>query len=207
MASESLWFEESCEAWAAALAEYASCIERQGSDLLAKRDPWYRHELPRRLAERAQPYIRRDELAWVVEWKMARGVWRARNLHLARSNEPQSVESASRAAFDAGPNIRAALKLLGALSGVGPATASAVLAAGRPELYPFFDDVVAAQIPGQSVGEFTVKAYLSYAAALRERAERLAAACPEGSWTAQRVGLALWASAGGKAMLESSTPA
>lgn len=193
-----LWAAEDCAAWAEALAGYPACIRRQPSELLHKRDPWYREELPGRIAARPEPFVTRDELVWVVEWKMARGAWRARNLHLARANAPEEVEAASRAAFAAAPDERSPLKLLGALKGVGPATASAVLAAYRPDLYPFFDDVVAAQVPGLS-GDFTLAAYLPYAVALRERAARLSAECPGQSWTAQGVGMALWAASGGKA--------
>jgi hypothetical protein len=151
------------------------------------------------IGERPQPFLTRDELVRVVEWKMARGIWRARNLHLARSNSPEEVQSASRAAFAAIPDERAPLKLLGELKGVGPATASAALAAYRPERYPFFDDLVAAQVPGLSGIEFTLKNYLAYADALRARAAKLTAACPAAGWTAQAVGMALWAASGGKA--------
>jgi hypothetical protein len=130
---------------------------------------------------------------------MARGIWRARNLQLVRSNSPEEVQSASRAAFAAIPDERTPLKILGELKGVGPATASAVLAAYRPERYPFFDELVAEQIPGLSKLEFTLKDYLVYAAALRARAADLTAACPAAGWTAQEVGMALWAASGGKA--------
>jgi hypothetical protein len=193
-----LWTSGACDTWSAALAGYENCVASQPSALLQQRDPWYRLELPRLISERPVPFLMREELVWVVEWKMARGVWRARNLHLARSNGSQEVAAASRAAFAAVPDERSPLKLLGGLKGVGPATASAVLAAYRPELYPFFDDVVAAQVPGLVAGEFTLKAYLAYAAALRARAAELGAACPDGGWTPQAIGLALWAAAGGK---------
>ena len=193
-----LWSSSDCGAWAEALCSYPLAVAAQPSELLHRRDPWYRQELPGQIASRPEPFITREELVWVVEWKMARGVWRARNLHLARSNSPEAVESASRAAFAAMPDQRSPLRLLGALKGVGPATASAVLAALGPDRYPFFDDVVAAQVPGLVVGEFTMKAYLAYADVLRTRAGELVAMCPEPEWTAQRVGLALWAHAGGK---------
>jgi hypothetical protein len=193
-----LWPTTSCAAWAAALASYDACVASHPSDLLRKRDPWYRNELPRLIASRPEPHVTREELVWVVEWKMARGVWRARNLHLARSNAPQAVVAASRAAFAAAPEERLPLKLLGELKGVGPATASAVLAAYQPARYPFFDDVVAAQVPGLAPVEFTLKAYLAYAAALRERAANLSVACPDGGWTPHAVGMAIWAAAGGK---------
>ncbi len=193
-----LWTSSNCSDWSAALAGYADCVARQPSDLLQKRDLWYRETLPGLIEGRAEPYLTRDELLWIVEWKMARGVWRARNLHLARSNGPEEVEAASRASFAALADDRAVLKPLSALKGVGPATTSAALAACRPDRFPFFDDVIAEQIPGLVPGEFTVKAYLAYAAALRDRAAKLAVACPEPSWNAQKVGLALWSAAGGK---------
>jgi hypothetical protein len=193
-----LWASDRCSDWINALADYEVQLPRQGSELLLKRDPWYRHELPRLLASRPRPFLSRQELVWIVEWKMARGVWRARNLHLARGNSEAEVEQASRAAFVAVPDDRAPLRQLSTLKGIGPATASAALAAYRPDRYPFFDDVVAAQIPGQVAAEFTLKSYLTYADALRSRADALTAACGS-PWTAQAVGLALWAGAGGKA--------
>lgn len=212
-----LWDSDDCQLWNEELAGYETCIRRQDSELLLKRDRWYRGDLPGLIAARPEPYVTRDELVWVVEWKMARGVWRARNLHLARSNQPDEVREVSRTAFAAVKSaeasrgvdrcaptkpagaIEAPLELLGRLKGVGPATASAVLAAYRPDSFPFFDDLVAEQMPGLSPGEFTLKAYLAYAAALRARAAELVGSCSDRAWTAQDVGMALWASAGGKA--------
>ena len=193
-----LWTSASCSDWRQALVRYPEVVAAHASDLLQRRDPWYRAELPRLIAARDEPFVTREELVGVVEWKMARGVWRARNLHLARANTPDEVVAASRRAFAAIPDHRAPLKLLGQLKGVGPATASAVLAAYRPDLYPFFDDVVAAQLPDMAAGDFTLKAYLAYATALRARAADLHAACPDDGWTAHAVGMALWAAAGGK---------
>ena len=193
-----LWTRTSCTDWAAALDSYEASLAAQPSDLLRRRDPWYRLELPGLLAARPEPFITHEELVWVVEWKMARGDWRARNLHLVRSNAATEVETASRAAFASIPDEQAPLKLLSMLKGVGPATASAVLAAHRPTLYPFFDDVVAAQMPDLTPGDFTLKAYRAYAVALRARAAELALTCPNGGWTADAVGMALWAAAGGK---------
>lgn len=68
-----------------------------------------------------------------------------------------------------------------------------MLAAYRPDLYPFLDDVVGASIAELGQPKFTATYYLRYADALHKRASRLG-----GDWTAQAVGLALWSAAGGK---------
>ena len=90
------------------------------------------------------------------------------------------------------------MTLLCKLAGVGPATASALLATLHPESYPFFDEVVAAQIPELGPVEFTPKYYQQYAAALRQRCATLNAADAQPTWTPHAVDLALWAAVGGK---------
>jgi hypothetical protein len=77
---------------------------------------------------------------------------------------------------------------------VGPATASGVVSAAAPELYPFFDELVAAQIPGLGKIAWTHGYYARYATALRQRAESLGT-----DWTPGMLERALWAHVGGKA--------
>ena len=204
MSDRRLWNEASCRAWEAARARYPLMLEESGGRRLVELDRWCHEALPRLLAGRAPAYLSRDELIRVVEWKMHRGVYRARNLALARANEPAEVEAASREALVAVPHPTAPVARLARLKGVGPATASAVLAAARPDVYPFFDDVVAAQIPDLGPVDFTLRAYARYAERLRERAALLAVGCPDGGWTPHAVGCALWAAAGGKASKESA---
>jgi len=67
------------------------------------------------------------------------------------------------------------------------------LGAAVPELYPFFDELVGAQVPGLGDVAFTPAYYARYADALRERARRLGA-----PWTPVLVERALWAHVGGK---------
>ena len=180
--------------WQEALARYPEVIARQEVAKLPERDRWYREELPGLIATREPRYLTRDELLRVIEWKMARGVWRARNLALARTNSPETVEEISRSALARVPDPQAPIAALSKLAGVGPATASAVLAAAAPEVYPFFDDLVAAQIPGFGAVDFTPRVYARYSDALRERARELGDA-----WTPALVERALWAASGGKA--------
>jgi hypothetical protein len=177
-----------------ALERYESVVAAQGVAKLPERDRWYHEELPRAIAARSTPHITLDELARVTEWKMSRGEWRARNLVLVRGNEPEAVVETSTDALSRIPHPTKPISTLAKLAGVGPATASAVVAAAAPDIYPFFDELVAAQLPELGKVAWTLGYYSRYADALRERAKKLG-----GDWTPARLERALWATAGGKA--------
>jgi hypothetical protein len=194
-----LWGCPDSNRWSAALERYSEVVSSQSVPRLAERDQWYRSELPRALASRVPARATLEELIQVTEWKMARGVWRQRNLILVRSNQSAAVEDSSRDAFALVPDTTKPIAILSALAGVGPATASALLAAFAPEVYPFFDDLVASQIPTLGKVDFTPRFYARYADAIRQRATKLG-----GAWTATAVERALWANAGGKAGIRSN---
>ncbi len=191
-----LWTIIDVRPWTAALRAYPSVVAAQQIAELGDLDRWYTDELPTLLAERDEPYIDREELTRIVKWKMMRGEWHQRNLLLVRSNRDADIRAASQEAFALAPEPRAPLTRLAKLDGVGPATASAVLGACRGDLYPFLDELVGAAIAELGEPKFTAPYYVRYAEALRNRAADLG-----GDWTAQRVGLALWAASGGKAAL------
>ena len=177
-----------------ALRSYEDVIGRQGVARLPELDHWYRIELPALIAAREPPSLDHATLVRLTEWKMARGVWRAPNLVLVRSNEPALVATTSAAAFAAIPHATTPVATLANLKGVGPATASAAVAAVAPELYPFFDELVAAQLPGLGPVAWTLGYYARYADALREASRELG-----GQWTPTLLERALWAHVGGKA--------
>jgi hypothetical protein len=189
-----LWLSTSPNAWHAALERYEDVVGAQGVARLPELDRWIREELPASLADRDVPYATLTELVRLTEWKMARGVWRAPNLVLVRGNTPQAVESTSRTAFAAMPHPTAPISTLSTLAGVGPATASALASAAAPTTYPFFDELVAAQVPDLGKVAWTLGYYRRYAGALRARAASLPA-----GWTPVMVERALWAAVGGKA--------
>ena len=193
-----LWKNNQCAIWHAALERYPAIIAAQRVNGLAELDAWYRDELPALIAARSPAHITRAELERVTVWKMKRGVWREHNRLLVQSNAPARVQKTSRAAFAAIPDPRKPVDLLSQLAGVGPATASGVLACIAPVLYPFFDELVAMQIPGLGKVAFTATYYQRYAAQLRERAARLQKACAHFEWTAHAIGQALWSASGGK---------
>ena len=177
----SLWLDSSLTKWREALDSYSAVIAAQGVTRLAELDAWYRDELPLAIERRHPRHATLAELVKLTEWKMARGVWRAPNLVLVKGNEPEAVKKTTTAA-------------LAKLDGVGPATASALAAAGEPNVYPFFDELVAGEVPGLGAVKWTLAYYAKYAEAIRERARRLGA-----EWTPVMVERAVWASVGGKA--------
>lgn len=189
-----LWSSHSAKEWRAALDRYDAVIARQDIPRLVPLDRWYREELPDAIAARRSPHVTHVELVKLTEWKMTRGVWRARNLVLVRGNDADEVKEASTAALAEVPHPTKPIARLAKLAGVGPATASAAAAAAAPDTYPFFDELVGAQVPGLGPVSFTLGYYARYAEALRQRAARLG-----DDWTPAMVERALWANAGGKA--------
>jgi hypothetical protein len=194
IAGMTLWTATTETRWRDALDGYDRVVAAQGVARLPELDQWYRHELPGLVAARASPHVTLPELVRMTEWKMARGVWRAPNLVLVRSNPAAEVVSTSTAALAAVPHPTAPIAALAKLKGVGPATASSTASAFAPEVYPFFDELVAAQVPGLGPVAWTLPYYARYADALRARSAALG-----DEWTPAMVEQALWAHVGGKA--------
>ena len=189
----SLWTSSSVQQWREALGRYEDVIDAQGVARLPDLDRWYRTELPDLVRARREAHATLPELVRLTEWKMARGVWRAPNLVLVRGNAPDVVVSTSAAALAAMPHATAPISMLAKLDGVGPATASALAAAVAPDSYPFFDELVAAQVPPLGKVAWTLGYYARYAEAIRARAATLGTA-----WNPVMVERALWAHVGGK---------
>ncbi len=189
-----LWTADTPSRWTDALSRYDDVIAAQGVTSLAAHDAWYQHELPSAITARATPLVTHAELVRMTEWKMARGEWRARNLVLVRGNAEREVERVTTDALALAPHPTRPIAMVATLAGVGPATASAVLAAYMPSHYPFFDELVAAQVPPLGPVRWTLGYYARYAEALRERALALG-----GAWTPAMIERALWAYVGGKA--------
>ncbi len=189
-----LWEADDVSVWYDSLYRYDAVIAAQNVKQLVDLDQWYQRELPVMVASRAAPSVSHAELVRVTEWKMARGVWRAPNLVLVKGNAPDDVLSVSAAALAEAPHPTKPIAGLTTLAGVGPATASAVAAAYDATRYPFFDELVAAQVPQLGKVAWTMGYYARYAVALRARAARLGE-----QWSAAMVERALWANVGGKA--------
>jgi hypothetical protein len=68
------------------------------------------------------------------------GTFRPKLLALVQSNSANVVHDATKEAFEVLPNATSALKVLVALKGIGPATASLLLSVAAPATVPFFSD-------------------------------------------------------------------
>jgi hypothetical protein len=188
-----LWPATSDTRWRDALRSYPAVVARQGVTKLPDLDRWYREELPDAIARRRPRHATHAELVRLTEWKMARGVWRAPNLVLVKGNDAGDVKETTAAALASAPHPTGPIATLAKLDGVGPATASALAAAAEPTMYPFFDELVAAQVPELGAVKWTLGYYARYAEALRARARALG-----NDWTPVMVERAVWASLGGK---------
>ncbi len=187
----SLWASDSDRRWQEALDGYDDAIAAVPSKRLLEHDTWYRAELPALLASRESGYVLHEEMVRITEWKMARGVWRAPNLVLVRSNTPEAVMNASRSAWEQIAHPTKPVTALVVLRGVGAATASALLAVMAPARFPFFDEDVAAQVPPLGPVAWTTGYYAKYAVALRERSAQLSVAFAR-EFTPVMVERALW---------------
>lgn len=76
-------------------------------------------------------------------------------------------------AFKKLPNIELAMAALSNLKGVGTATASALLAAARPEIAPFMADECVQAIPEMEGSDFTTKEYLNFVNHISKVCDRL----------------------------------
>ncbi len=188
-----LWASDDTAQWQSALDLYPDVIRRQGIAQLPGLDDWYRDELPAVMASRRLVYITLPELVRITEWKMHRGVWRAPNLVRVKNNPPDDVVETTVRGLSRCPHPTQPIGEIAKLDGVGPATASAVVAALLPTVYPFFDELVAAQVPELGTVKWTLGYYAQYAERLRQRAAALG-----DMWTPVQVERALWSSVGGK---------
>ncbi|GAQ88455.1 Hypothetical protein KFL_004300060 [Klebsormidium nitens] len=178
--------------WEAALDEYPARLQGLGKERLVDLDDFYRVELVKTLKERGNAgYVTKDELVKIVDWKLTRGKWRPRLLGYAKDAAETDIIETSKRAFAALPDVQSAIKILSELKGIGPATASAVLAAHSPNLAPFMsDEALAAALKGTK--DYTPKKYAELAEALTAKAKDLGCKSTGEPWTPSDVERAIW---------------
>ncbi|XP_020668163.3 uncharacterized protein LOC110089431 [Pogona vitticeps] len=183
--------------WTAALEVYQDAVKAKGrkQPKLLLLDKWYQEELPGAVTQRKEKYLTKEELVKLMEWKLCRGTFRPRLQQLVATNASETVEDCTRKAFELLPDVAAAVKELSKLKAVGPATASAILAAGAPKTAAFMADEAVESIPGLAPVRYTLKHYLCYLDRIQSCVERLNRADERKTWTPHLVERCLWASA------------
>ncbi|XP_074053182.1 uncharacterized protein LOC141495582 [Macrotis lagotis] len=180
--------------WRAVLAGYPEVVRAKAGEArnLGALDAWYQQELPAALRERREKHLTRDELVKLMAWKLARGKFRPRLQHLVATNPEELVTRCTAAAFSLLPNVEAAITELSKLKAVGPATASAILTAGAPEITAFMADEAVAAVPGLPVLQYTLKHYILYLDKIQACAKRLNQVEASSEWTPHQIEMCLW---------------
>merc|ERR1712121_412897 len=164
------------------------------SETLIKLDKWYQNELPKKIKSRGkEAHLTHEEIVQTIKWKLARGQFRPRLKDLIQMNTPRVVMQESKKAFraiDKKKDLEAAVLALSNLKGVGPAMASAVLAAGCPEIAPFMADELLMSMPEVEGIDYTMKEYMKLVEKTNECVDRLNA--QGGDWNPHKVEMAVW---------------
>jgi len=166
-----------------------------GPEELIKLDTWYQEQLPKLIHSRKDPHLIHEELVQVMRWKLMRGKYRPRLIDLVRINTESSVAAVTKKAFRklrGTPNLASAIQAMVTLKGIGPATASAVLAAGFPEYAPYMADESMLATPGVEANDYTLVEYTNYAEQIKQCTDKLKELDPVTKWNPHKVELALW---------------
>ena len=202
-ASVALWKSDDPAAWRAALDAYHTRMGALNNDKLVQLDRWYHEDLPGAIAARRPPHMLASELVKLVDWKMTRGKVRPRLLEFAKAHSDKTVRDATSVAIarlgGAGgsdeeggegggssnmkttakailntDDIPSALEPLVALKGMGPATASAVLAAADTSLPFMSDDIIAVALPPTGSSDtYSTPRLLQLASKVRAKAKKV----------------------------------
>lgn len=204
--------------WNAALASYRKALDcvangKQDPSKLKSLDEWYSD--PERVAEQGSS-LDKATLVKIVEWKLSRGTFRPGLLEKAKSNGEAAVKDAySKAcellmsvdAQELGEGIDVSSALLQAatkavsvleknLFGIGPATATAVLARVFPHAVAFMSDdamLGCGLFSKPAEIKYTLKTFSRFNEIVQGQAHLLNSGLGKRQWTGDDVGRALWA--------------
>ena len=148
LSASALWASDSPDDWRAALDAYAQRRDALNHEKLTRLDEWFFHRLTVDVRARTPPCMTAKELVDMVDWKMTRGKVRPNLLNFAKAHSEATVKDATRDAIarlrsaSRTEDIPRALEPAVKLKGIGPATASAVLACADDSVPFMCDDLI-----------------------------------------------------------------
>ncbi|KAI9844620.1 MAG: hypothetical protein M1837_005472 [Sclerophora amabilis] len=118
------------------------------SDSLERLDRRRFNEIPavaqQRTTDKGETWLEKEEVEDLIKWKLKHGKFRPKLTQLVASNPSSTVASTTKEAFqlhDANPSApSSSITKLTSLKGIGPASASLLLAVFDPQHVPFFSD-------------------------------------------------------------------
>ncbi|XP_060777144.1 uncharacterized protein zgc:112496 isoform X2 [Neoarius graeffei] len=177
--------------WAVVDAKAAEKKKKSSTKLL-ELEKWYQEELPAAILARTERSLTHPELVKLMEWKLTRGKFRPRLKQLIGSNSEEAVLCCTKKAFAVLPDVRSAIAELSTLKGLGPATASAVLAAGAPGEVAFMADEVVESVAKLRPVQYTAKHFSLFLEEILRKTRQLNKD-KQNDWTPHKVELCLWA--------------
>ena len=191
--------------WKEELERYQTAVkfvaDKKKKKELVALDQWLWNEYPTEVRSREPKYVTAEELSKVMKWKLIRGKFRPALQGLVEQNSEKTVTDISRQSLSMleSGDWKNSIKKMSELRGVGPATASAVLAPLCSSLsVPFMADEVLEATRGRP-RDYTIGAYEEMRDVLTSLSKSLE---PNGAWTAESLGKALWT----RAMLGEKLP-
>ncbi|XP_076826507.1 uncharacterized protein LOC143473414 [Brachyhypopomus gauderio] len=174
------------------VVEAKAAVKGKSSGKFLALEKWYQEELPVVISGRTEPSLTHSEMVKLMEWKLTRGKFRPRLQQLVGSNSEEAVLTCTKRAFHLLPDVQAAVAELSSLKGLGPATASAVLAAGAPGVAAFMADEAVESIADLRPVQYTAKHYLLFLQRMLDKTHELNKVSNEQDWTPHKVELCLW---------------
>lgn len=179
-------------------------LREHGKEGLAELEEWIHDLLPGIVKERRPPHLTHEDMVKLMRWKLTRGKWRPNLMKFVEQLAPDQVasatsaglallllrvggESSSGGAAEPGDgDAKVAMDKLTVLRGVGPATASAVMAVVDGGC-PFLSDEAQAAVFGKGNVKYTAKAFMDLRQELGKKARVLQEETGDRSWTAAEV--------------------
>ena len=163
-------------------------------ETILKLDKWFHNDLPKKIKSRGKDaYLTHEEIVQCMKWKLHMSIFRQKLKDLIQMNTPRVVRDLTKKSFRAiskRDDLESAINALSSLKGVGPAFASAVLAAFAPDRAPFMCEEVLLCMPDADEVDYTMKEYNNMVAEITKCIARLNS--QGGSWTPHKVDMALY---------------